>query len=71
MWRSPVTFPLVLKFLRTKRLNLEEFDQCELDKIKDLFQYLQIPMPISLPSLQWDSFQNVMVGLVFSRIVLL
>ena len=61
----------MLKVLRLRFLNLEEFDQCELDKIKDLFQYLQIPMPISLPSLQWDSFQNVMVGLVFSRIVLL
>ena len=71
MWRSPVYFPLLLKFLRTKRLNLEEFDQCELDKIKDLFEYLQIPMPISPPTLHWDSFQNVMVGLVFSRIVLL
>ena len=55
MWRSPVYFPLVLKFLRTKRLNLEEFDQCELDKIKDLFQYLQIAMPISLPSVRWDA----------------
>ena len=45
----------MLKFLRTKRLNLEEFDQCELDKIKDLFEYLQIAMPISLPSVQWDA----------------
>ena len=45
----------MLKLLRTKRLNLEEFDQCELDKIKDLFQYLQIAMPISLTTLQWDS----------------
>ena len=45
----------MLKVLRTKCLNLEEFDQFKLDKIKDLFQYLQIPMPISMPSLQWDA----------------
>ena len=50
------TSPLVLKFLRTSIFDAEDCDNAEWERIKDLFSYLLIPLPVTEPArvLTWD-----------------
>ena len=56
--KDPTYFPVVLKFLRTKKFNPNDFDDFEFKKLNDLITYLQLPMATSRRIPSWNPSQR-------------